>query len=81
MQQEHVNLSAGKSGDDQGKEEPSGFFIFCNEALNKMIFFPTLHTLERGREGPPTLYEKVTSKKTNSLEAKELVCLLLFGLL
>lgn len=81
MQQEHVNLSAGKSGDDQGKEEPSGFFIFCNEALNKMIFFPTLHTLERGREGPPTLYEKVTFKKTNSLEAKELVFLLLFGLL
>lgn len=69
VQQEHVNLSAGQPRDVQGKE-PSGFFIFCNEALKRIFFPPSLHTLERGREGPPAQYEKVTFKKSNSLEAK-----------
>lgn len=60
MQQEHINLLAGQAGDVQGKEEPIYLFFF----------FQSLHTLERGREGPPTLYEKVTFKKSNSLEAR-----------
>lgn len=44
-------------------------FFFCNEALKKTVFPPNLHTLERGREGPPSRCGKVTFK-SNSLEVK-----------
>lgn len=47
----------------------SSFFVM-KPCKRFFFFFCSLHTLERGREGPPAQYEKVTFKKSNCLEEK-----------
>lgn len=69
-----MGTAVKRQGDAAGTYQPFGWASRgCpgkRRAYLFIYFFQSLHTLERGREEPPTLYEKVTFKKSNSLEAR-----------